>query len=69
MTKTTLYRYMGLNGIIDTPILLQDVPYIIRYRLTADPGKILVNGDKKVSAIDVFEGDERYWTEIQKGQN
>ena len=43
MKKIPLYRYMGLNGILDTTILLEDTPYTLRYRLIADDGHYLFN--------------------------
>jgi hypothetical protein len=35
MTSQKMYRYMGQNGIIDTPVFLKDVPCVIKYRLIA----------------------------------
>ena len=39
MTKTVLYRYLGTNGVIESPIHLEDI-YSTRINiLTADEGK------------------------------
>ena len=44
MTKSKIYRYLGRNGMVTTPILLEGASPIIMYRLTADEGMILSNG-------------------------
>nr|DAF58810.1 MAG TPA: hypothetical protein [Siphoviridae sp. ctxMM9] len=44
MIKEVLYRYQGTNGIITSPVHLEDVYYIRYLRLCADKGKILTNG-------------------------
>ena len=69
MKKIPLYRYMGLNGILDTPILLEDTPYTLRYRLIADNGYYLFNSTiaKKALIVDVYEDSIDEWKEV-KGQ-
>ena len=44
MKKQILYRYLGTNGIIESPIHLEDVYYTRINVLTADLGKILTDG-------------------------
>ena len=51
MKKIPLYRYMGLNGILDTTILLEDTPYTLRYRLIADNGYYLFNSTTAKKAL------------------
>ena len=41
MTKTVLYKYLGTNGTIVSPVHLEDVYYIRQYKLTAKAGKQL----------------------------
>ena len=41
MTKNKVYRYLGRNGIITTPILIEGVTPITMYRLIADEGMVL----------------------------
>ena len=69
MKKIPLYRYMGLNGILDTPILLEDIPYTLRYRLIADDGYYLFNykSAKKALIAEAYEDSVDEWKEV-KGQ-
>lgn len=62
MTKIEIYRYVGSNGIIDSPIKLP-MDYTLRYRLIAGEGKELVNGDKVATVIDVDVDDVNKWVE------
>lgn len=62
MTKMEIYRYVGSNGVIDSPIKLP-MDYILRYRLIADEGKELVNGDTTATVIDVDASDVGKWSE------
>lgn len=62
MTKVEIYRYVGSNGVIDSPIKLP-MDYILRYRLIADEGKELVNGDTTAAVIDVDASDVDKWSE------
>lgn len=65
MKKTKLYRYIGTNGIITSPVLLEGISYLQMYRLSATPGKALTDGEQVVKGIDVFEEDIEKWTEIE----
>lgn len=62
MTKMEIYRYIGSNGIIDSPIKLP-MDYTLRYRLIADKNKELVNGDTVATVIDVDVDDVDNWVE------
>lgn len=64
MTKKKLYRYLGRNGILTTYVLLDGVEHILRYRLTADEGMVLTNGEKKVHTIEIDADDISEWAEI-----
>lgn len=67
MKKQNLYRYVGENGILDSTVLLPGVPHILRYRLIADEGKILINSSNyRTKAIDVSEEEVAEWQEIDK---
>lgn len=66
MIKNKIYRYLGRNGIITTPILLDGASPIVMYRLIADAGMVLTNGDIFVSQIDVFDDEVSNWTEVTK---
>lgn len=64
MTKQVLYRYLGTNGVIESPVHLEDVYYVRINVLTADEGKILSN--KKIKKRQVRCSDEEVdqWIEI-----
>ena len=38
MTKTKMYRYLGRNGIITSPVLLDKIEPIVMYDLHASAG-------------------------------
>lgn len=64
MTKQKVYRYLGRNGMITTPVLLEGANPIIMYRLTADTNKRLTNGTITVLSVDVFADDVDNWYEV-----
>lgn len=66
MIKKDLYRYVGRNGIITSLVYLDDVKYYPMYRLIADEGKVLTDGEQKVKAIDIFAEDLGKWAEIDE---
>lgn len=64
-----LYVYTGDNGVITTPVFLENVPSIKKLRLIADDGKILTNGSIQVPTIVIPESKLDTWSEIKnKGQ-
>lgn len=64
MTKQVLYRYLGTNGIIESPVHLEDIYYVRLIVLTAGPNKVLTNGIKTVKSIKVPEAEVNDWKEI-----
>ena len=66
MIKKDLYRYTGRNGIITSLVHLEDAKYYPMYRLTADEGKVLTDGELTVKSIDIFAEDLDKWTEIDE---
>ncbi len=66
MIKKDLYRYTGRNGIITSLVHLDDAKYYPMYRLIADEGKVLTDGELKVKSIDIFAEDLGKWTEIDE---
>ena len=69
MTKKKLYRYAGVNGILVTYVLLEGIKHSLKYRLIADPGKILTNGEKEAYIVEIEEEDLHNWWEISKDNN
>lgn len=68
MVKKDLYRYVGRNGIITSLVHLDDAKYYPMYRLIAEDGKMLTDGEQTVKSIDIFAEDLGKWIEIDDGQ-
>ena len=64
MITSKMYRYLGRNGIITSPILVDPTAPIPMVSLVAEKGKILTNGQKKLYSVTVFEDEVSNWTEI-----
>lgn len=64
MKKTKLYRYVGRNGSVTTPVLLDDIKHYLYYHISADDKKILTNGEIKFYSIDIPAEDLPFWSEI-----
>ena len=64
MIKTKMYRYLGRNGIITSPVLLDKVEPIVMYELRAGANKMLTNGEKTLKSTLVFEDELKDWIEI-----
>ena len=65
MTRTVMYRYMGTNGIIESPVHLEDIYYIRFIRLIADADKVLTNGKDRLKAVNTTEEEEKTWREVK----
>lgn len=68
MISEKMYRYLGRNGTITTPIQLEDLPPIAMRRLKAESGKVLTNGYKRVKEVIVFEDEVSEWTEVNEAE-
>lgn len=67
MTKQVLYKYLGTNGVIISPIHLEDIYYVRYVRLTADAGKLLTKDNQSfISQITVPEEEVNDWVEVSK---
>lgn len=66
MIKKNLYRYFGRNGMITSLVLLDNIEHLLMYRLIAEDGKMLTDGELKVKSIDIFAEDLGKWTEIDE---
>lgn len=72
MTKEVLYQYMGTNGIIVSPVHLEDIYYVRKMRLRPDKGNVLTkDGGLTIHfCVEVPEEDIPLWKEIEyTGQN
>lgn len=65
MTKQVLYVYLGTNGTICSPVHLEDIYYVRKYRLTADQGKRLTKDDKNYhDTVLIPESELPEWKEV-----
>ena len=63
MQNILLYRYIRTDGgVTHSPNKPDNTDYAIMYRLVADEGKELVNGDIRTCCIDVDKADG--WEEV-----
>lgn len=66
MTKQVLYRYLGTNGVIESPVHLEDIYYVRVNVLTADAGKILTDGINKKPVVRCSDEEVENWIEVKK---
>lgn len=66
MKKRKLYKYIGRNGEITSPIFLEDIKHIALMELQPEEGYVLTNGsiNRKYSiVVHIDEVDE--WSEVK----
>lgn len=65
MRKTLYYTYLGINGTITSPVLLEGIYAVKKYQLIASDGKVLTKDDKNyVDSIMIPESDLELWKEV-----
>lgn len=65
MKKQVLYTYLGTNGSLVTPIHLEGIYSVKKYKLQADPGKKLTkDGLHFVELVLVHELEVDLWHEV-----
>ena len=64
MTKQVIYKYLGTNGVIESPIHLEGAYYVRLLHLVADQGKVLTNGTIETDSIRIPEEELENWVEI-----
>lgn len=70
MKTRKLYKYIGRNGSITSPVLLEDIKHIPLIELKAAPGFILKNEDGEVkTSVVVYIDDVNLWTEVPADMN
>ena len=67
MTVKNLYKIIRPDGGVTISTTKPDGDYIPYLRLIADDGKAMTNGTISAPVIDVPEGDQELWTEIEDG--
>ena len=66
MKKEILYQYLGTNGTITSPVHLEDIYYVRKFKLTADKGKILTDGENRNFSVIIPEEELENWKEVSK---
>lgn len=65
MVKTVMYEYLGTNGTILSPVHLEDIYYVRKYKLQANNLKKLTKDDKNfVKEVIVPEEELEEWKEV-----
>ena len=65
MTKQVYYVYLGTNGVIESPVHLEDIYYIRKLILTADKGrKLTKDGKNFVASVKIPEEELPEWKEV-----
>ncbi len=65
MKKTPIYTYVGTNGMITSPVHLEGIPYMLKYKLEAEDTKYLTKDNEtyvKTVVVPAEEVDE--WKEV-----
>jgi hypothetical protein len=65
MIKSKMYRYLGRNGSITTPIKLEEIAPIPMLQLKAATGYILTDGVRRVYSVVIFEDELENWSEVK----
>ena len=68
MIKQIMYEYLGTNGSICSPVHLEDIYYIRKYKLIADDKKLLVKGSRKEKSVLILEDDLDSRKEVEEGK-
>lgn len=69
MIKEKRYRYYGENGTIESTILLPDAKHFVMYKIAADKGMILTNGENYSYGKIIPASELDLWIEVEdKGQ-
>ena len=65
MTKTILYKYLGTNGTIVSPVHLEDVYYVRLVKIMTAHGKTLTKDSKKLpNIVTAPEEEDDQWIDI-----
>ncbi len=65
MTKYDLYRYLGVNGVIESPVYIDGIYSIKLCKLVASSGHLLTNGSERVQTTTVPASEVGNWTEVE----
>ena len=69
MTKQVLYKYLGTNGVIESPVHLEDIYFVRINVLIADEGKVLTNGKEEKIMVRCSDEELKDWYEVKVKSN
>ena len=71
MKQTIMYRYLGTNGVIDSPVYLEGIYSVKSISLMADAGYLLTKDGKNfVKSVRVAnESEVAQWREVKDKSN
>lgn len=65
MTTEILYTYLGTNGIVTTPVHLEGITAMKKYRIRPEQGKSLTNGTiTTTESVVCSEEEVSTWKEV-----
>lgn len=64
MKRQVFYRYLGTNGVIESPVHLEDIYYVRIVLLTAGKDKVLTDGIERKQSVRVPEEEIGNWWEV-----
>lgn len=65
MTKYDLYRYLGVNGVIESPVYIDGIYSIKLCKMVAASGHLLTDGNERVQTITVPASEIDKWVEVE----
>lgn len=65
MTTKKMYKYIGYNGSVTTPVLLGGIDHLEMIELRAAAEHYLTDGNKKVIAVVVAVSEAANWIEVK----
>lgn len=66
MRKQVIYKYLGTNGIIESPVHLEDTYYVRLLDIVADDGYLLTNDIITRKTMRIPEEELENWREIKE---
>lgn len=64
MKKIVTYKYLGTNGIVETPVYIEGAYSICMVQLSSEQGKILTNGEERCFMVKVPKNEVDQWQEV-----
>ena len=64
MTHNVVYRYLGINGVVQTPVFIEGANGLKVNVLIADASKMLTDGKQQKHQVFVSDQDVDKWKEI-----